>query len=124
MNPHISIARTSPTQATSIFEVILDFSSIVQKSKETWMRKARAAKRRATMNTPIKTSRSTPSKTPTKAKAKPQSPKLPNETSAPKRFESEDNKELMLKSIKFRMSSQTSSVPDIGNDTDAWDSDS
>lgn len=48
-------------QATSIFSLLLDFSKLVRSCKETYQRNARALKRKATMNTPIKVSRPSPS---------------------------------------------------------------
>ena len=109
-------------KATEIFEVILNFSRIVQMSKETWTRKARAAKRRITMNsTPIKTSRS-------KAKDKPQSPKppkppctsKPNENMSPT-FEKNDREE-MIKSLKqLTMTPRRRSTLQANNDHDPWE---
>ena len=109
-------------KATEIFEVILNFSRIVQMSKETWTRKARAAKRRITMNsTPIKTSRS-------KAKDKPQSPKppkppctsKPNENTSPT-FEKNDREE-MIKSLKqLTMTPRRRSTLQANNDHDPWE---
>ena len=45
-------------KASYIFSVIIEFKRLVEKSKESWLRKAKAEKRRSKMNTPIKTSRS------------------------------------------------------------------
>ena len=53
---------TSTCQSSSIFEVLLSFSKLVEKSKESLERKERIVKRRAQMNTPIRNSRGTSSK--------------------------------------------------------------
>ncbi len=107
-------------KATEVFGVILNFSRIAKTSKETWVRKARSAKRRLTMsNTPIKTSRSITTKD------KPQSPQpccpdnKSKEGTLPK-FENND-REAMLISLRRSMLPRKRLDLQASDDHDAWE---